>query len=195
MAKVRNIRRKPELRNYYVIDACFLANKFIPEAIAPDQHQKDRIKHCMEWWKEIDFQLEKNKARVYIPDICIAEAFKVLARKYYTDKWFNSAQQYYYWKSKLEKTISTPPREMKKYHRKILYHDISTSRDILISVGRFFELLHKNGVNVSLPDLIILATSKYLIEFFDIPKESLHIITMDNALRKGSKISQDLPNA
>jgi len=195
MARIRKIKRKPDTKNYYVVDACFLANRFIPEDIAPDQHQKERIKHCMNWWAEIEDQLKKNRAKVYIPDICIAESFKVLAQKYFKDKWFKSSQQYNYWKSKLEKTISTPPKELKKYNRKILYHDISTSRDIIISVDRFFQLFMKHRYKVSLPDLIILATAKYLIDFYDIPKDNLHIITMDNALRNGSKKIQELPNA
>lgn len=195
MARVRKINRKPDIRNYYVVDACFLANRFIPEEVAPDQNQKDRIKFCMDWWKEIESQLKKNKARVYIPDICIAEAFKVLAQKFFKESWFKTPQKYNYWKNKLEQTISTPSNEMKKYNRKILYHDIATTRDIIISVDRFFQIFMKNKYKVSLPDLILIATAKYLMDFYDIPRSKLHIVTMDNALRAGTKKSQDLPNA
>jgi predicted nucleic acid-binding protein len=195
MARVRKIQRIPSGKNYYVIDACFLVNKFIPIDIAPDNHQKKRISDCMDWWAEIDTQLKAGRARIYIPDICIAEAFKVLAQKYYTDKWFKTAPQYNYWRKKLRETISNRDNKIRKYSREILYHDISTSRDIIISVDRFFELFLKEKLKASLPDLIILATAKYLIDFYDIPKDSLHIITMDNALRDGSKKSQDLPNA
>ena len=42
----------------------------------------------------IDAQLDAGFARIYVPDICIAEAFKVLAKKYYSHKWFPSAVSY-----------------------------------------------------------------------------------------------------
>jgi hypothetical protein len=37
--------------------------------------------------------------------------------------------------------------------------------------------------------------SQYLIDFFDIPKERLHIVTLDRGLWEGSKKIQELPNA
>jgi hypothetical protein len=45
------------------------------------------------------------------------------------------------------------------------------------------------------PDLIIAATAKYLMEFYDIPRDSLHIVTMDRALREGIGKVSELPNA
>jgi hypothetical protein len=57
MARVRKIQRNPNRgKNYYIIDACFLANRFIPAKIAPDEKEKTRIKSCMEWWGEIEAQ-------------------------------------------------------------------------------------------------------------------------------------------
>ncbi len=52
---------------------------------------------------------------------------------------------------------------------------------------------HKN--HVELPGLIVVATAKYLIDFYDIPKNKLHIITLDSALWKGTKKIPELPNA
>jgi len=47
----------------------------------------------------------------------------------------------------------------------------------------------------SVPDLIVAATAKYLREFFDIPKEWLHIVTLDRALREGIAKVPELPRA
>ncbi len=196
MARIRKINRVPDGgRNYYVVDACFLANRFIPADRASDAHAKKRIQLCNEWWDEIDDQLSARTARVYVPDICVAEAYKTLAKKYYAEGWFRSSQDYNYWRNKMKKTISTSVEELKKAHRKILYHDLESTRDVMISVDRFYELFFKNKKNVSLPDLIVVASAKYLVDFYDIPKSQLHIITMDRALRDGSKTIQELPNA
>lgn len=70
-----------------------------------------------------------------------------------------------------------------------------TSRDVIISVDRFYELFHKNKKSVSLPDLLIVATAKYLLDFFDLPKARLHIITLDRPLWEGTRKTQELPNA
>lgn len=68
-------------------------------------------------------------------------------------------------------------------------------RDIIISVDRFYELFAKYKKRVGVIDLSIAATAKYLMDFFDIPKDNLHIVTLDTALREGIRKSQDLPNA
>lgn len=194
MARIRKIRRSlAEGRNYFVIDANFLANKYIPPICAPTPYQKRRIEKCLEWWAEIDQQLSSDKARVYIPDLCIAEAFKVLAQKYYVEKWFRNSSAYNTAKKRLAKEITIEAKELAKYDRKIKYHDISTSRDLIIAVDRFFEVFMKNKFRVSLPDLIILATAKYLMDFFDIPSKHIHIITLDKQLRGGTKLIQELP--
>lgn len=196
MARIRKISRNPNPgKNYYLVDANFLANRFIPQNIVPNAHQKQRIERCNEWWDEIEEQLNKNKARVYIPDICIAETFKVLAKKYYEEKWFKRPVDVKAAREKLSKFVSVPSKTLKAAKRNIKVHDISTTRDIIISVDRFYELFHKHKKNVSLPDLIVVATAKYLIDFYDIPKDQLHIITLDKGLWSGSKKIQELPNA
>jgi len=194
VARIRKIYLNPaEGKNYFVIDANFLANKYIPPDRASKPEEKTRIQKCLEWWDEIDAQLNINKARVYIPDLCVAETFKVLAQKHYVDKWFKNPREYQEARNRLIKDITVPPKTLRAYIRQIKYHDIPTSRDIIISVDRFYEVFHKAGLTVQLPDLVILATAKYLMDFYDIPKSRLHIVTCDRKLRDGAKKSQELP--
>lgn len=196
MPMVRRIHRLPVGGiNHFVVDANFLANRFIPIAFVPDKDQADRVRLCDEWWDEIDQQLENDLARVYIPDICIAETFKVLAKKYYVDKWFRSPVGMNNARKALRQTITTPPKVLRSSKRRIRYHDVPTTRDVIIAVDRFYELFLKAHLNVSLPDLLIVSTAKYLIDFYDIPKKRLHIITLDRPLRTGSKRIGELPNA
>lgn len=195
MARVRLIQRIPEHgKNYYVVDACFLVNKHIEARYAPNDHQKERLVACQEWWAEIDAQLKAHHARVYVPDICIAEAFKVLAKKRYREHWLTSGA-YAKAKKQLSKDVTTSVKELKKYDRNVAYHDISTHRDIIIAVDRYFELFEKHKKNASIADLILVATAKYLMDFFDIPKEQLHIITLDDHLREGIGKATELPRA
>jgi hypothetical protein len=72
---------------------------------------------------------------------------------------------------------------------------LPASREVIVAVDRFYEQFLKNKKQVSLPDLILLATAKYLIDFFDIPSRNLHIVTLDKELWSGSKKIQELPNA
>lgn len=198
MARIRKIYRNPgpRLRNYYIVDACFLVNKFIHKKFAPNKKEKLRIESCQKWWNEIDKQLKGKKARIYVPDICIAEAFKVLAKKYYDEKWFKTPNSYYNARIRLINTIQISPKILKKaLNRNIGYHDISTSRDIVISVDRFYELFMKQGKRVQIADLVLVATAKYLMDFYDIPRELLHIVTLDRPLCEGTKKIGDLPSA
>jgi hypothetical protein len=58
MARVRKIKRLPTPgRNYFLVDANFLANKFIPPLLAPAGLERTRIESCLEWWREIDDQV------------------------------------------------------------------------------------------------------------------------------------------
>src|SRR5712692_8316774 len=144
MARVRKIHRSPASgRNYYVVDANFLANRYIPPQLAPAGNHRNRIQLCNDWWDEIEAQLRADKARVYIPDVCIAETFKVLAKKYYEDKWFPRAVDLNNARNRLRVAITTAPKVLRSFKRRISYHDVSTSRDIIISVDRFYELFHK----------------------------------------------------
>jgi hypothetical protein len=195
MPHLRKILKKPKGTNFFLVDANFLANRFIPERYAPNVKEHNKIRRCSDWWKEIDSQVKDGAAKIYVPDVCIAEAFKVLAKKYYKEKWFTTSLQYKSARDRLHKFIKISSRELKAATRKVQVHDISTSRDIIISIDRFFETFFKHNLKVSVPDLIILSTAKYLIDFFGIPSKSLFIITLDRPLWKGSKKIYDVPNA
>lgn len=205
MPRVRKIDREPgEGKNYYLIDANFLANKYIPEDRVTSktekdrksaETEKDRISSCMKWWNEIEQQLKTGKARIYVPDICIAEAFKTLANTYFHRKWFKSSQDYVYWRGCLRKDIHISAKTLRSQQRKVDYHDLPTCRDIIISVERFYEIFAKKNLRLSVPDIIIAASAKYLMDYFDIPKDHLHIITLDRPLRSLTKEISELPNA
>jgi hypothetical protein len=195
MSRARKIEREPKDRNFYLLDASFLANKYIPTSKITDAREKQRVERSKFWWREIDKQLQRRKAIIYVPDICIAEAFKVLARKYYQDNYFSSSNAYKGARDKLSADIHISPKNLKSSNRYVKFHDISTSRDIIISVDRFFEVFAKYKLNVTVPDLIILATAKYLIDFYNVPQKQLFIVTLDNALWQGSKRIPDIPSA
>ncbi len=195
MARVRKIEREPKDRNFYLVDASFLANKYIPTSRITDAREKQRVERSRIWWREIDSQSQKRKAIIYIPDVCIAEAFKVLAKKYYQDRYFTNPRSYKNARDKLSRDIHISPKDLKASNRFVKYHDVSTSRDIIIAVDRFFEVFAKYKLNATVPDLIILATAKYLIDFYNIPQKQLFIVTLDNALWQGSKKIPDIPSA
>jgi hypothetical protein len=44
---------------------------------------RHRVERSQNWWRELDAQFRSGHAFVYVPELCIAEAFKVLAKKYY----------------------------------------------------------------------------------------------------------------
>ncbi len=195
MAIKRKINRKPSTKQFYLVDANFLANKFIPCYRVKNPRELSRVQHSQDWWMEIDAQIKAGLARVYVPDICVAEAFKVLAKKYYQDKYFRNSQEYKFSRDLLRKFVRTSDKSLKETCRHIDVHDISISRDIIIAVDRFFESFFKKNLSVSLIDLTILSTAKYLQDFYEIPLHSLHIVTLDNSLWKGTRHLKDIPTA
>ncbi|MCI0428240.1 MAG: hypothetical protein L0Z46_09515 [Nitrospiraceae bacterium] len=195
MARRRKIKRNPRLPNFYLLDANFLANKFIPYARVTNARERTRVERSQDWWVEIDKQLERGDGVAYIPDICIAEAFKVLAKKYYENRYFRNTAEYKFARDRLIRFIHLPPKVLKASTRRISVHDLSTSRDIIIAVDRFFEVFFRHKLPVSVIDLLILATAKYLIDFFKISPKHLHIITLDNSLWRGSRHLADVPSA
>lgn len=74
---------------YYLVDANFLVNRHINENNINSDSEKERVKNAKEWWKIIKKQLDKDQARIYVLDLCIAEAFKVLAKNTTTMKRFS----------------------------------------------------------------------------------------------------------
>jgi len=199
MPRFRKIKKTlpNKQKNYYVVDASFLVKNYIPTEVINNKKEKKRIEDCQQWWKEIDKQVRRGRARVYVPSACIAESFKVLAQLSFHPnlKCFKSTQQYIYYRNKLSKHMSLPPSKLRSFSRKITYHDVPMDRDIIISVDRFYELFAKYKKSVGIIDLSVAATAKYLMDYFDIPKDNLHIVTLDAALRGGIQKSQDLPNA
>ena len=137
--------------------------------------------------------MNAGTAAVYVPDVCIAEAFKVLAKKYYVDKVFTSSFAFKNARDRLSSFVRNTSKQLSLASRIVSVHDISTSRDVVIAVDRFFEPIFKNKLSVSVIDLILLATAKYLIDFFDV--QPLPIVTLDVPLWKASKKIADIPSA
>lgn len=195
----RKIKRDDGERVYYLVDANFLANRHINAEKVNDGREKNQIECAKAWWKEIREQLKNDRARVYILDLCIAEAFGVLAKKYYNNEdIFSNPGSYAHAKGALTKDLTLSSKEAKKSIRSIKYHDIQTNRDIVISVDRFFEKSYKERKKfgaTSIVDLMILATAKYLLDFYGLPKDRLFMVTQDKALYRLAKSYADLPMA
>lgn len=145
MPRRRIIPKDPgDHRNYFLVDANFLAYAAIPRKskrhkfIATPKNEEERAVRCIKWWQAIKRQLKEGKAKVYIPDICIAEAFKVLAKWYYKKKWFPDAESHNRARKRLRSFIATSHEEMAKATRVVTVHDVPTNRDIIIAVDRFF---------------------------------------------------------
>ena len=202
MARKRTISKSPEdHKNYFKLDANVLVYFALPQMNRSkyikftDHKEQLRAERCLEYWKIINKQLKKNQARIYVPDVCIAKAFKVLAKWYYKRKFIVNASSYYQATTRLRRLISTPHREMSKAGRQVKIHDLGTNRDIIISVDRFFEQMYKVSKEVQTSDLILLAATKYLMDFFDIPRDYIYILTCDKKLVKLISSIQELPNA
>lgn len=198
MPRLRKIHKNLNAsdKNFYIVDANFLANKYLPSKMAKSPNEKERIENCQEWWKIIEKQIKDKKCIVYIPDICIAEVIKVFAKKYYQEKSFRNFREYNSCVNIFLKDIRTSHKELAAKDRHIRYHDISTCRDILISVERFNRIFNKKGYHrVSVPDLIIVAAAKYLIDFYNLPYKYIHILTTDKELRAGSNKIPEIPTA
>src|SRR5512146_908477 len=195
MGRPRHIPKSPPEPLFYLVDANFLANRFIPYGRVTDVRERQRVERSQDWWVEIDRQVQDDNAVVYVPDVCIAEAFKVLAKKYYQSTYFRSTAEYKFARDALSDFIHLSPKTLKSSSRKSAVHDLSTSRDIIIAVDRFFEIFFKHDLSASVIDLLILATAKYLIDFFRIPATRLHIVTLDTSLWRGSRKLVDVPSA
>lgn len=193
----RKIPFKPEGKIYYLIDTNFLVNKHLNHKNISDKSEINRIKSAKTYWKIIDQQLEANQAQVYILDVCIAETFKVFAKKFYNNEpVFKNHSSYSYVCKKVRKSISLSPKEAKKSNRNIRYHDIQTNRDIIIGVDRFFEVLNKKKLNsVGIIDIMILSVSRYLTDYYGIEKQKIAIITQDNKLYRLANSINDIPSA
>jgi hypothetical protein len=193
----KKIPKQPNGKLYYLIDTNFLVNKHLNPRNIQDKGEINRIKAAKEYWKIIDQQLDDNIAQVYILDVCIAETFKVFAKKYYNhEPIFKSHSSYAHVCSKVRKDITLSPKEARKSNRNIKYHDLQTNRDIIIGVDRFFENINRKKLKkLGIVDVMILSAARYLIDYYGIDKNSLAIITQDAALYKLASSYSNLPPA
>jgi hypothetical protein len=195
MSRIRKIDKNPVDKQYYLVDSNFLANWFVPIDRVVDAGEKVRVQRSQDWWVEIVAQLIMGIARVYVPEVCVAASFKVLAKKYYRDAIFHSSAEYKFARDLLRDFVHIPERRLKGGRRRISVHDVPVNRDILVSADRFFEPFFKADLNVSLIDLVILSTAKYLLDFYDVPRNNFHIVTLDNSLWRGTRKLHDIPAA
>lgn len=193
----RKIPNSPKEKLYYLIDANFLVNKHLNPKNITDRGEINRINSAKRYWNIIDKQLENNQAQVYILDVCIAETFKVFAKKFYNQEpIFKNHSSYSHVCTKVRKDISLSPKEAKKTNRNIRYHDLQTNRDIIIGVDRFFEMANKKKLNrVGIIDIMILSAARYLIDYFSIEKNKIAIITQDTSLYRLANSINDIPAA
>jgi len=185
-------------KNYFLLDANVLVYKALPRGLrSVNIPNKDasRVRRCLQWLEKIEKQVREGKARVYVPDVTIAEAFKVLAKWYYKDGWLTSPVMLDQARKRLRKFVSSSHREMARMSRVVGVHDEPVNRDVIIGVDRFLEPMFRNKLNVQIGDLLLLSIAKYLMDFYDIPKEQLFIITADKALLKLTRKLTDLPTA
>jgi predicted nucleic acid-binding protein len=179
---------------HYLVDTCFLVNKYLDVRRITDVAQRRRVESSQEWWAIIDGQLHRREARVFLPDIVVAEAFKALARRYYANHW-SGKSAYRQARNRLQQDVHLPTTEARKQSRHVSFHDIQLNRDIVISVDRFFELASKRFTSVSIVDLIVAATGKYLVDFYGFSKSDLAIVTTDSDLYKLCRACPELPSA
>ncbi|HLC41476.1 MAG TPA: hypothetical protein VJO34_07580 [Methylomirabilota bacterium] len=196
---VYKIPKHPTSCNYFLVDSNFLANKFLKPDSFHNAGEKDRIQKCQEWWTEIDRQMKRNKGKVYVTELCIAETFKVLAKKNFEAGIFKYPSSYRQARERLSKFLHMSPKQLRSHKRHVRCHDIDTNRDIVISVDRCFEKLFKMKKkkqvrsDPGIVDLMLLATEKYLLDFYGLTKRNLFIISADGSLCKLAKSFPDLP--
>jgi predicted nucleic acid-binding protein len=191
--KRRVIKTNPEHFNHFLVDACFLVNKYLNPARVNDAKEKNQIQCCQDWWRNISSQLKAGKAKVFAPDIVIAEAFKTLAKKNFKERIFKYPVYYKNACERLRKDMRLSAKKARSTTRKIAFHDIQMNRDIIISVDRFFEKLYKKKLNVGIVDLLLLATGKYLMDFYGLGRDELFIVTIDTSLYRLARSLQDIP--
>jgi hypothetical protein len=179
--------------NYFLVDTSFLVGRYLRPSTITNPVEQEHVKKSQEWWTEIGAQLKMDKAKVYVPALCIAEAFKVLAKKYYDDKIFKKPIDYKLARDRLRSDIHLPTKKAVKPKRRIRFHDIETSRDVIIGVDRFYEQAHKLRVSVGIVDLLLLATAKYLTDFYGFTDDELFVVTMDRDLYRLARKVRDIP--
>ena len=190
----RCIPRDPVGQIYYLVDTNFLVYKLFDAGKITNGIEKNRAVEAQAYWQHIDRQRKSGKAKVFTLDVCIAEAFKTLAKKYYNHCGiFPTPSNYNAAKKRLRKEVCLSVSDAAKSKREITFHDIQTSRDIIIGIDRFFEQTCKKNKKVGVIDLMLLSTARYLMDFYGFSKETIFIITMDSPLYLLSKHYHELP--
>jgi hypothetical protein len=191
----RKIPLEPPDTLYYIVDSCFFSNKYLKKSEGDNPEDENRIENSIEWWEIIDWQVNEGKAIVFINDLCISETFKIIAKKYYQSKRFGK-NRYQSIRKEISNDISIGVGMLISKNRFIKYHNLTVDRDIIVGTSRFLEIAHKNNLqSLSVIDLTIISSAKYLMDFFRIKKEQIFILTGDTKLIKCTKISSDCPNA
>lgn len=181
MSRIKQIKNS-EAGNFFIFDVCCLVDAALYEVKAVEDYPEQ--KQCLEWWNLARNLALSGQSRIYIPDLCISEAFKVIAKKYYREESVISLQKTTA-EQLLRQWISMDHTVLRQAGRSVPVHDISTNRDIIISTDRFLEVAMKNKLHtLSIPDLIVAATAKYLQDFFGFSAASLHVVTNDSKLAK-----------
>ena len=188
MAKIRQIQRNPSGgKNYFIVDAGFLISKYLPLDRVSDPEQKASVEKSLHWWGEIDSQLRSDKARVCVPDPCLAKVFSTLAHKHFADRWFQDYTEYGRVRTKLIEDTTTP-KILNQDSRQVKYHEITTPQDVTTSfIFRFFEAFQEAGYIIEPTDLVVRAAAEYLIDYYDIQRNQLQIVTLVRGLRDGSE--------
>jgi len=200
MARKITIPKDPSPgKNYFLLDANVLVYVGLPRRLQKvnlPAKERARAARCTAWLEAVKRQCKQGRARVYIPDVVIAEAFKVLAKWYYRDGWFGrNAVAYNQAKNRLRGYVAQTHREMAKMDRQVMVHDEPVNRDVIIGVDRFLEPMFKAKLNVQIVDLLLLSIAKYLTDFYDISKDRLYILTCDKHLVKLTRLLRDVPTA
>jgi hypothetical protein len=192
----RCIKKHPDGFLFYLVDPCFLYYKYVREKDLTEPQDLKNFPHSSEYWKIITSQIESGKARVFVPDICIAETFNTFSRKRFntSEKNFHN-NSYSFCRKKMIKDISIKADNIRKSRRKVGFYNLSLNREIIIGIDRFYEKRSKSGKNrVSTVDLIILSTALYLIDFLGLSKDSIKIVSRDKELYELARSFSELPD-
>jgi len=189
----KKILLEPQNTLFYIIDANFFANKYLKSSESVNVTDHDRIENSHAWWEVIDWQINNNIAIVFINELCIAETFKVIAKKYYQEKVINN-NVFQVIKKQITNNIQLSVRKLISKSRYIQFHNITVDRDIIIGASRYLEIAHKHNLqSLSVIDLTILSSAKYLMDFYRIKKEQIIILTGDRKIIKCAKFSNEGP--
>ncbi|HEY5535316.1 MAG TPA: hypothetical protein VIL99_10330 [Ignavibacteria bacterium] len=190
----RKIYLEPNYTLYYIVDANFFANKYLKPRESLNTTDRDRIENSHAWWEVVDWQVNNKIAIVFVNDLCIAETYKVIAKKYYQDKVFKY-NRYKAIRKKITNNIQLSISNLVSKSRYIRYHNITVDRDIIVGASRYLEIAHKHNMqSISVIDLTILSSAKYLMDFYRIKKEQIIILTGDRKIIKCARYSNEGPS-